>query len=406
MLSLKCMQRILMGSFMVILLSFILASCRTSDETNGDPDSDDESSVRESSEEDLPSLPEESSSESEDDPDEIGPVIYEGTFELPIQGATGYASVEMEVRESHETGSNSLQTIQPGTPFEILEEEGEWWLIGSTDFVGWIESSYALVNLPDIIPSIIYDHINTYESRLVSSGQELPGITGEALYSGSDYNERLGKEEFIMPVLYPMASKIYHAQQLALEDGNALKIYEAFRPNHVQEAIVETLGELAESNPIVREGIDTDPWGMTWFISTGISKHQRGSAIDLSLVKIDSQEMIQVGGYHIVEINEYTEYEMPTPIHELSVASVSLSEPVTSESETAWQSIPPADSMNEAALLLRSYCTLAGLTPLASEWWHFNDLEAFSRAGDRLSTGEYELTETRSIQPVITEDPS
>ena len=32
---------------------------------------------------------------------------------------------------------------------------------------------------------------------------------------------------------------------------------------------------------------------------------------------------------------------------------------------------------SEPARGLQRYCTGAGLTPLASEWWHFNDLEAY-----------------------------
>jgi len=32
--------------------------------------------------------------------------------------------------------------------------------------------------------------------------------------------------------------------------------------------------------------------------------------------------------------------------------------------------------MTEGALRLQGYCTDAGMTPLASEWWHFNDLDA------------------------------
>src|SRR5690606_3756850 len=98
------------------------------------------------------------------------------------------------------------------------------------EFAGWLQHKYCFINLPDIIPSIIYDNTNTYASKFASSGFEIPGISDQALYSGKTYNERLAKDEYIMPVLYSMAPKIYMAQQLALLEGNALKIYESFRP--------------------------------------------------------------------------------------------------------------------------------------------------------------------------------
>ena len=94
-----------------------------------------------------------------------------------------------------------------------------------------------------------------------------------------------------------------------------------------------------------------------------------------------------------------TEYAMPTTIHELSVSSAVFTVPITSKSSTAWKDATLADSMNEAAILLQTYCTNAGLTPLASEWWHFNDLDALNETADNMSLGNYILTETYSTKP-------
>src|SRR5690606_27769076 len=101
--------------------------------------------------------------------------------------------------------------------------------------------------------------------------------------------ERLAKDEYIMPVLYSMAPKIYMAQQLALLEGNALKIYESFRPYSTQESVVKSLMALAEDNPEVEAGINTPPWKMFWFIAEGVSNHQMGYAIDVSLVKVNEE---------------------------------------------------------------------------------------------------------------------
>ena len=90
---------------------------------------------------------------------------------------------------------------------------------------------------------------------------------------------------------------------------------------------------------------------------------------------------------------------MPTAMHELSAASAIFAAPVDSKSRTAWKSAAPAASMNKAALRLQNYCTRAGLTPLASEWWHFNDLDSVDANASNQSTGRYTLSKTLSAPP-------
>ena len=46
--------------------------------------------------------------------------------------------------------------------------------------------------------------------------------------------------------------------------------------------------------------------------------------------------------------------------------------------------------MTEGARVLRTYCANAGLSPLASEWWHFNDLDARS-ATKSTGTGGFDI---------------
>ena len=78
----------------------------------------------------------------------------------------------------------------------------------------------------------------------------------------------------------------------------------------------------------------------------------------------------------------------------LSMASATFTGPVKSSSATAWLQATLADTMNEATILLQRYCTDAGLTPLASEWWHFNDLDARFATEGNSSKGEYLLDQT------------
>ena len=336
-------------------------------------------------------------------PEESEPLLYEGDLELPVSGATGYASVRMDLKTTADAGSETILVLEAGTAFEVVEEAGDWWYVQTATDSGWVQHLYCFINLPDVIPSIIYDNTNTYASKFVSSGKTIPGITGVALYDGKAYNMRLGMVSDIVPVLYSMSKKIYAAQQAALADGNTLVIYEGYRPYSVQKMTVDALTTLAAADPEVMAGINTHPWDTNWFIATSVSNHQMGYAIDVTLAKITEQQEIVIGDYAATAIKGYTEYTMPTTIHELSMASATFTGPVKSSSPTAWLQATLADTMNEAAILLQRYSTEAGLTPLASEWWHFNDLDARFATEGNSSKGEYLLDATMSVAPEAAE---
>lgn len=324
---------------------------------------------------------------------------WAGPFELPLEGATGYASIALNLREAPSAGAQLLRTLPAGTGFRIVGEEGAYWRVAHPDFSGYVAHRYCMVNLPDILPSIVYENTNASASIIQTSGKQLPGITGEKLYEGYAYNGRLGKEEFIMPVLYHMAKKIAAAQQAALSDGNSLKIYEAYRPYSAQRSVVDALNTLAQKDPQVQRGIGTAPWKVSWFAAQGLSNHQRGCAIDVSLVQVSETRQRISGPYAYLTVQQYAPYHMPTPMHELSIAAAAFQTPVPSSSKTAWRSAAPAANMNDAAKRLQRYCTDAGLTPLASEWWHFNDLDAYDRIKDDPGEGALALSTLYSQPP-------
>lgn len=389
-----------------ILTAIVLSACSGSDEQTETEESENASA---SSAVDALTSEAAASSEAsikEEDtavvqPAEPDPVVYEGELELPVSGATGYASIGMDLKATADAASETLSALEAGTAFEVLEEAGDWWYVQTATEAGWVQHLHCFINLPDVIPSIIYDNTNTYASKFVSSGKAIPGITGEALYDGKAYNMRLGGITDIVPVLYSMAKKIHLAQQAALADGNTLVIYEGYRPYSVQKLTVDALTNLAAADPEVMAGINTPPWDTNWFIATSVSNHQMGYAIDVTLAKVTEQKEIIIGDYAATTITGYTEYTMPTTIHELSMASATFTGPVKSSSPTAWIQATLADTMNEAAILLQRYCTDAGLTPLASEWWHFNDLDARFATEANSSKGEYLLEATMSEAPTV-----
>ncbi|MCL2100071.1 MAG: hypothetical protein FWH24_06510, partial [Oscillospiraceae bacterium] len=121
-------------------------------------------------------------------------------------------------------------------------------------------------------------------------------------------------------------------------------------------------------------------------------------AIDAGLAGVVESVTVDAGRYKYKQITRAEHYEMPTYIHELSVKSISQARPVTIESFDAWRNAELSEGMknNIHAQNLRRYCTEAGFTPLASEWWHFNDLHT-RFALTRQSSGSFEIKEILSV---------
>lgn len=315
----------------------------------------------------------------------VKPNLNEGkdlAYELPLVGATAYAAVKLSLYETADFSAKPTGVIASGSVFCIKEDAGKAWKIETPSGVtGYINNAYTFINLPDLIPSIVYNITNAYSSIFQASGVPLPGVTGEKMYDAYAMNPRLGRGEYIAMVAYPMAKRIYDAQQAALADGNTLVIYEAYRPSSVQDAVKSALYKLEATNETARKGMNNGSWGLGWFIATGVSSHQYGCAIDVSLAKITEYSIMEAGSYQFINIVDYQEYEMPSAMHELSTKAVSMKWPVSAGSTTAWKDVPPAEGMTEAAFLLRKYCTDQGMSPLASEWWHFNDWYAAAVLG-------------------------
>ena len=315
----------------------------------------------------------------------------QSTFEVPINGAMGFTSCRVNIYGDASLSGTPIHTLEAGQSFVIKSEKNTVWQIetgGPADKVkrGYISNKNCFINLPDVIPSIIYNITNSSSSLFVSSNKQIDGVTGKQLFDYYLYSARYGKQQYIAPVLYTMAHKICKAQRLALAEGNTLVIYEAFRPYETQQLVAKKLLELCDKDSEVRKGIEKSPWSLSWFISTSVSNHQIGCAIDVSLAKVNKAEIKPCGIAKYVEVTSYTEHIMQTQMHELSAKAVSLKYPVSSKSKTAWKSVAVHESMTESAIKLRDYCTSVGMSPLASEWWHFNDLDAREEIG-----GNYRL---------------
>jgi len=329
--------------------------------------------------------------------------LITGPLELSVEGATGWAPIAMPLYSEADTESDVVIDFDDGQVFVILEEQGDWWYVRCSDGeTGWLPHMACFINLPDVIPSIVYNITNAFSALTHSSGYEIPGVTGQKLYeAGPVFNPRLSRDEFIVPALYSTSKLLFTAQHLALEAGDIIIMHEAYRDHASQQRSVRLLRELMDENENVRSAIEDGPWNLNWFIATSLSNHQRGVAFDVSLGKILSYEIIQIGDAFLPEITEYEEYNMPTTIHELSPLAAALTRPVSSRDRDLWRDVPLTRAMTPGAKLLQKYFDEAGMTPLASEWWHFNDLEGVETATELDIRGSFLIGEILSEKSII-----
>ena len=323
-----------------------------------------------------------------------------GPLELSVEGATGWAGAAMPLYSKADIESDIVADFDAGQVFVIIEEFKDWWFVESGGGEsGWVMHTGCLINLPDVIPSIAYNITNAYSALTRSSGYEIPGVTGQKLYDAFSYNPRLLRDEFIVPSLYSTSKLICAAQQIALEAGDTIIIHEAYRAHESQMRSLALLRELVESNEVVKEAINAGPWNLGWFMATTMSNHQRGVAFDASLGRILSYEIMQADDVFFAKEITYNEYRMPTAMHELSPLAISLAEPAPSRDRDAWRAIPLADTMTPGAIILRNYFDRAGFTPIASEWWHFNDLSGLVVASELGIEGAFYIDDVLSVLP-------
>ncbi len=124
----------------------------------------------------------------------------------------------------------------------------------------------------------------------------------------------------------PAARALAAAQRELAPRGIGLKVFDAYRPYRVTEAMWE---------PIKNPDYVADP-------AKG-SRHNRGAAVDLTLI----------------DLRTGAELAMPTPYDDF-----------TPRAAHAFADLPPDALANRA--MLREVMTKHGFEPLPSEWWHYD----------------------------------
>ena len=246
-------------------------------------------------------------------------------------------------------------------------ENGLFRIRTGKDAYGYIDSNYCMINLPDFLGQLLsYNIANSYASLFAFHGINIEEVTGATVLGYEKV--MLDENTYLVPYLYPSALKLEKAALAAQKDGYTLKIIDSFRPQEATQDMYSRMEDLCPTpvplpqaaegeEPIAQEVLaqylksdgtpktyqefitDNNRYKLNYFLAKGTSRHNRGAALDLTIMKDD------------------VELEMQTTIHDL-----------TWYSETA--------KNTDGAKKLAKYMKGAGFGGLVSEWWHFQDDDA------------------------------
>lgn len=257
--------------------------------------------------------------------------------------------------------SKVIGTAQGGQAFCVLDITDGLFKVRFGDGYGYIDSNYCMINLTEYMGARCqYDITNSYSSIFTAHGYGMSKITGQKVVGYE--NVCLYANDYLVPLLYPVALKLEQAAHSAQKLGYQLKIYDAFRPAQATQWLY-TQAETIADRKLPAKTYDGNAgtfsgktyfelmtyggrYALTAFLAKGGSRHNQGLALDLTLVSIESGE----------------EIPMQTAMHDLSYFSVTKRN-------------------TEKANVLRGIMTDAGFATLSTEWWHFQDDESLKSLG-------------------------
>ncbi|MCD8055384.1 MAG: hypothetical protein LUE25_01485 [Clostridiales bacterium] len=259
----------------------------------------------------------------------------------PVDDLTAYTT------SSGNTQAGNVETLKA---YLVVDEADGRFGVDVNGETWYIDSDYCMINLPDYVGELCeYNITNSYSSIYMVHDYSIPDMTGTVIVGYEDV--QISEDEYYVPLLYPTAKKLVVAGQSALEQGYRIRIYDSYRPNEATVYMYKTLSSVLDDTIPETFNILTyrdvifgeTSYTLTYFVAYGRSMHNLGIAMDLTIVDVETGE----------------ELEMQTSLHDLSHYS-------------------EVSNNNESAALLRSIMLSAGFSPLVSEWWHFQDNEAYS----------------------------
>lgn len=286
--------------------------------------------------------------------------------------ATVWPMISLKIYKNSNGSNYTNKKVPQGVALKVLDmtnktnTKNSFVKIEYNGTVGWIDGEYVMINLPDVIPSIVYDITNANSSIFKNKTNNIKNITKKNLYGSNyswyTYNPRLGYKQYIVPLRIPTAKKVQMAQTNAQKYGNKVKVYDAFRPWQAQKTIANAINQnwFTGKTYCVTSKFDStkNSNGSTkciqdykgWYIALSLSSHNLAKAVDVTLVNSDDNQEIATQSL----------------MHELSSMSV-----------------PTETQVNKylGELSLNYLFTNSGFKYLISEWWHFEDVNRQSISG-------------------------
>ena len=267
-----------------------------------------------------------------------------GSFSVTIYGAQGWVSADVYIRKEANANSTGLGLIKESNRVTILDTDYNGFIkVKYNNIIGYIPTNYLFINLPDVMPYVVYEISNANKSIFKVADMNIPNVTGKNLYAYSaKYNSKIGKTTYYAPLLYPVAKKFQNAFNSAWKSGYTFKVYDTYRPRPVEELVSKNYSSLYYNNASVKKAVDYDKnggyWGWGWFMTTtGTSRHCQGIALDLALANKNGTELKAQTAMHTLDTRSLRKYN------------------------------------NNNANLLSGFMTGAGFSTLQSEWWHYED---------------------------------
>jgi len=227
------------------------------------------------------------------------------------------------------------------------------------------------------------------DNKLVHIKTIIPDIILDIRYATT--NNFLNKKLYSKPICllrYGVAKKLLKVQQQLKKQGLGLKIYDGYRPL----SVTKIMYNLSENKLLV-----APPTG---------SNHNRGAAVDITLVKIENGEELLMPSYfdfYNPIKNTYIDYEpilkknilskiimtrkkryLPIPLSFITLYN-NLNQSKYSYNNCNYSLCNNCDSNKSVNIeakknssLLKSIMIKNGFTPLTYEWWHFDSNDCYN----------------------------
>jgi len=224
---------------------------------------------------------------------------------FPSGGSRARRTAERIVALSRERGTQGLVAPSDGVPvavFDLTREESE------RQEAPPAVSEGDLVDVASVVPGIVVDLPYATEDNVF--GQRLYRVN-RAFLRGS------------------AALKLREAQDILEQSGVRLKVWDAYRPLSVQKKMWEQVRDARYVAP-----------------PSGGSNHNRGAAVDVTLVDREGRELPMGTGY----------------------------DDFSGKAHAGYDGLSEEERRNRA--ILRHAMVSAGFRPLSTEWWHFDDPDA------------------------------